>query len=106
MLSKKSSLNKLPEKLLMKLPNELWLIIDKYSVNNYLNTKLKQLLPILYEYKITGIDGDAPCKRYIYKNSLFQWKINEYIEQEDEDCYTFGVILFKNKVINKFDTLF
>lgn len=104
MPSKKSSLNKLPKELLDKLPNELWLIIDKY-INNYLNTKLKQLRQILYEYKITGIDGDAPCKRYIYKNSLFQWKINEYIEDEDENCYTFGVILFKNKVINKFDTL-
>ena len=107
--------NKLPKKLLDKLPNELWLMIDKYSVNHYLNTKLKQLQPILYSYKITDIDEDLPCKRYIYKNSLFEWKINEYISSyttfedyiEDyieDGSFTFGVILFKRKVINKFDT--
>lgn len=106
MLSKK-----LPKKLLKKLPNELWLMIDKYSVNHYLNTKLKQLRPILYSYKITDIDEDLPCKRYIYKNSLFEWKINEYISSYTtfEDyieygSFTFGVILFKKKVIHKFDT--
>lgn len=103
-----SLFKKLPKDLLNKLPNELWIMIDKYSVNHYLNEKLKEIRPMMYSYKITDIDLDMPCQRYIYKNGAFEWKINEYncdfTLDEDKFPITHGVILFKKKVINKFDT--
>ncbi len=104
-------LKKLPKELLNKLPNELWIMINKYSVDHYLNEKLKEIRPKLFSYKITDIDGDLPCKKYIYRNSLFEWKINEYVCDfilEDEllvSNITHGVILYKKKVIFKFETL-
>ena len=70
-------------------------------------------------YKITNIDNN-PCQRFIYKNGFFEWKINHYIDEheividEDEivyfndrliDTVTFSVLLFKNKVTAKFDTI-
>ena len=94
-------ISKLPKELLSKLPYELWMMIDKYNARNFLNKKLKTIRPRLHSYKIVDIDS-LPCQRFVYRNGLFEWKINHYI---DDDITTFCVILFKNKVVGKFDVI-
>ena len=96
-------LSKLPPKLLNKLPYELWLMIDKYSISNFLNTKLEIIRPKLHLYKITNIDT-LPCQNFVYRNDTFEWKIKYYIDDLDI-ITTFGVMLFKKRVVCKFDTV-